>query len=163
SSSLKVALYEDETAIASGAVEGIGRGEGRLTVRDGSAGLLRDERGVFSDAGAALRDAFGAAPFPAPDAAGRRIVPVGADPAAPGHRPAQGAPPHPARARGPPALPAGLGSLVPPPPLPLPAPLDGIEAVPAQFPRLPQAACFDPAFHRRMPAVAQRLPLPRAF
>src|SRR6185503_1479926 len=31
------------------------------------------------------------------------------------------------------------------------------------FPGLPQIACFDTAFHRRMPAVAQRLPLPRAL
>ena len=37
SSSLKVALYEDETPIASGAVEGIGLEEGRLTVRDAAA------------------------------------------------------------------------------------------------------------------------------
>ena len=31
------------------------------------------------------------------------------------------------------------------------------------FPELPQVACFDTAFHRRLPAVAQRLPLPRAL
>jgi acetate kinase len=36
-----------------------------------------------------------------------------------------------------------------------------MEAVTARFPDLPQVACFDTAFHRRMPEVAQRLPLPR--
>jgi acetate kinase len=32
-----------------------------------------------------------------------------------------------------------------------------------RFPDLPQVACFDTAFHRSMPALAQRLPLPRAL
>ena len=61
SSSLKVALYEDKTRIASSVVEGIGLGEGRLTVRDASARVLHDELGAFPDTGAALRSALGAA------------------------------------------------------------------------------------------------------
>jgi acetate kinase len=48
SSSLKVALYEDETPIALGAVQGIGLGEGRLTVYDAAARVLREERGGSS-------------------------------------------------------------------------------------------------------------------
>ena len=32
-----------------------------------------------------------------------------------------------------------------------------------RFPDLPQVACFDTAFHRRMPELAQRFPLPRSF
>ena len=36
-----------------------------------------------------------------------------------------------------------------------------IEAVARERPEVPQVACFDTAFHRRMPDVAQRLPLPR--
>src|SRR5262249_37885636 len=63
----------------------------------------------------------------------------------------------------PPGLLAAPGSMGPPAPLPPPAALDGIDAVSAHFPGLPQIACFDTAFHRRMPAVAQRLPLPRAL
>jgi acetate kinase len=35
-----------------------------------------------------------------------------------------------------------------------------IEAVAAHFPDLPQVACFDTAFHSRMPKVAQRFALP---
>jgi acetate kinase len=46
-------------------------------------------------------------------------------------------------------------------PLHLPSAIQGIEAVAARFPGLPQVACFDTAFHRRMPEVAQRFPLPR--
>ena len=48
-------------------------------------------------------------------------------------------------------------------PLHLPAALAGIDAVSTLFPGLPQVACFDTAFHRGMPAVAHRLPLPRAL
>src|SRR5262249_196272 len=33
----------------------------------------------------------------------------------------------------------------------------------AEHPRLPQVACFDTAFHRGMPHVAQVLPIPRRF
>ena len=149
SSSLKVALYEDETPIASGAVEGIGLAEGRLTVRDAAARVLREEPGVFPEASAALHGVLAAAGLPAPDAAGHRIVHGGADHAVP--------------ERVTPPLLAALRTLVPLAPLHLPAALDGIDAVSAHFPELPQVACFDTAFHRRLPAVAQRLPLPRAL
>src|SRR5262249_38354889 len=149
SSSLKVALYEDETAIASSAVEGIGLDEGRLTVRDASARVLHDQRGTFPDVDAAIRGALGPARFPAPDAAGHRVVHGGAD--------------HTAPERVTPELLAALRTLVPLAPLHLPAALPGIDAVSRRFPGLPQVACFDPAFHGRMPAVAQRLPLPRAL
>ena len=44
SSSLKLALYEDDTLIASSAVEGLGLDEGRLTVRDETGRVVRDER-----------------------------------------------------------------------------------------------------------------------
>jgi acetate kinase len=36
-----------------------------------------------------------------------------------------------------------------------------IEAVASHFPDLPQVACFDTAFHNRMPEVAQRFALPQ--
>jgi acetate kinase len=149
SSSLKVALFEDETAIGSVAVEGIGLGEGRLRIRDAAARVLRDEPGAFPDASAALRGALAAAAFPAPDAVGHRIV--------------HGGPDHAAPERVTPRLVAALRTLVPLAPLHLPAALHGIEAVSAHFPELPQVACFDTAFHRPMPAVARRLPLPRAL
>ena len=41
--------------------------------------------------------------------------------------------------------------------------LEGIQAVAEQFPNVPQVACFDTAFHRRMPAVAQHFPLPEGL
>ena len=36
-----------------------------------------------------------------------------------------------------------------------------MEAVASQAPQIPQVACFDTAFHRRLPELAQRFPLPR--
>ena len=38
-----------------------------------------------------------------------------------------------------------------------------IEAFQRRFPRLPQFACFDTAFHHDLPRVAQLLPIPRRF
>jgi len=43
----------------------------------------------------------------------------------------------------------------------LPSQLEMIEAVAAHFPDLPQVACFDTAFHSRIPEVAQRFALPQ--
>jgi acetate kinase len=42
----------------------------------------------------------------------------------------------------------------------MPQSLAVVEAVRRRFPNVPQFACFDTAFHRSMPAVAQRYPLP---
>ena len=38
-----------------------------------------------------------------------------------------------------------------------------VEAFRRQFPRLPQIACFDTAFHHHLPRVAQLLPIPRRY
>jgi acetate kinase len=45
----------------------------------------------------------------------------------------------------------------------LPGEIALIEAFRRRHPQLPQFACFDTAFHRTMPRVAQLLPLPRRF
>lgn len=45
----------------------------------------------------------------------------------------------------------------------LPRALALIDAFAARFPTLRQVACFDTAFHRDLPALAQRLPIPRRF
>lgn len=54
-----------------------------------------------------------------------------------------------------------LRRLVPIDPDHLPQALDAIEATGSRFPSAPQVACFDTAFHRHMPRVAQMYPLPR--
>jgi acetate kinase len=58
---------------------------------------------------------------------------------------------------------AGLEALVPLAPLHQPHNIAAIRAVAARAPRVPQVACFDTAFHRRQPAVAQEFALPRAL
>ncbi len=45
----------------------------------------------------------------------------------------------------------------------LPREIELIEAFGRRHPKLAQVACFDTAFHRTMPRVAQLLPLPRRF
>ncbi len=48
-------------------------------------------------------------------------------------------------------------------PLHLPAQVALVRALGVRFPRVPQVVCFDTAFHRRMPSVAKRVPLPRSL
>ena len=52
-----------------------------------------------------------------------------------------------------------LRSLIPFAPLHLPGEIKGIDAVTEHYPGLSQVVCFDTAFHRRMPEVAQWLPI----
>jgi len=58
---------------------------------------------------------------------------------------------------------AELRRLTPFDPDHLPQELQLIEACRERHPPLPQVACFDTAFHRAMPAVAKRLPIPRRY
>ena len=54
-----------------------------------------------------------------------------------------------------------LRQLVPLAPLHQPHNLAAIDAVAERLPGVPQVACFDTAFHRGQPAVAELIPLPR--
>jgi acetate kinase len=45
----------------------------------------------------------------------------------------------------------------------LPREIELIEAFRQRYPKLPQVACFDTAFHRTMPRVAKLLPIPRRY
>ena len=45
----------------------------------------------------------------------------------------------------------------------LPAEIELIETCARRYPRLPQVACFDTAFHQGMPNVARLLPIPRRY
>jgi acetate kinase len=56
---------------------------------------------------------------------------------------------------------AALKKFVPLAPLHQPHNLAGIEAMTAALPGVPQVACFDTAFHRSQPAIAQLFALPR--
>src|SRR4029078_402589 len=81
--------------------------------------------------------------------------------AAVGHRIVHGGPCYSRSERVSDALILELRRLISFAPLHRPSAIAGIEAVAERFPGLPQVACFDTAFHRRMPAVAQRFPISR--
>jgi len=56
-----------------------------------------------------------------------------------------------------------LHSIAPYDPDHLPREIELIEAFRQRYPKLPQLACFDTAFHQTMPRVAKLLPIPRRF
>jgi acetate kinase len=80
-------------------------------------------------------------------------------PAAAGHRVVHGGPRHAEPALVDDDVLSDLRELVAFAPLHMPAAIAGIDAIRARW-DIPQVACFDTAFHRHMPDVAQRLPLP---
>lgn len=152
SSSLKIAAYElgaaHEQRLLEGAVEGLAASTAALSIRDDrdpNARKLRRPLGGASPIGAVL--------------AALRDLGVHVD--AVGHRLVYGGLAHEAPARVTAELLTALSALVPFDPLHLPAALAAIREIEAAWPRLPQVVCFDTAFHQGMPAVAQRLPLPR--
>jgi acetate kinase len=152
SSSLKLALYDGETRTLSAAVSRIGLGDARVAVRDHTGHPVYETAVEADDVRAAVDGALSAlerSGFPTPTGIGHRIVHGGLD--------------HVAPERVTPTLVADLRALVPFASLHLPAALACIDEATARFAGVPQVACFDTAFHRRMPAVSQRLPLPRAL
>jgi acetate kinase len=62
-----------------------------------------------------------------------------------------------------PELLAELRRITPFDPEHLPREIELIEALLKSYPQLPQAVCFDTAFHRGMPRVARLLPIPRRY
>ncbi len=78
-----------------------------------------------------------------------------------GHRIVHGGPKYDAPCLVTPEVVAELRGLIPLAPEHLPDEIGAIEAITALHPGLPQVACFDTAFHRRMPRVAQLYGLPR--
>jgi acetate kinase len=161
SSSLKFALYRvapdgvpSETLIRAlaGEVERIG-GAGRLLIApaDGTAAhaaplAARDHAEALA-ALAALPDG----PLTAPGLAGF------------GHRVVHGGPALTAPVLVDAATLARIEAVSPLAPLHNPPAIAVLKALAARFPALPQVACFDTAFHRGHPAVADRFAIPDAF
>lgn len=84
------------------------------------------------------------------------------EPAAIGHRIVFGGPDHVSPALATPELLEDLERFVPFDPMHLRSQLDLVHSVTAQAPETPQVLCFDTAFHHGMPAIAQRIALPRS-
>src|SRR5205807_518513 len=154
SSSLKFTLYaiseSSEKKVAEGAIEGIGQPAARLRIRDAQNRILEDRQAKFADAHetiGALFKAMEKPELPQPLAVGHRIVHGGMLYTEPQKITSQ--------------LQKDLQGLIPLAPLHLPSQIELIEAIRKWRPALPQIACFDTAFHARMPELARRFPLPR--
>lgn len=157
SSSIKFALYEDgpqATLLFRGQIEKIG-GAPHLVARD-ATGTVVAERNWPNDGLDHHRATDEILLLGRDLLKGRPVIAFG-------HRVVHGGMHHDAPVRVDRALLAELAKLIPLAPLHQPHNLAPIEAILASAPDMPQIACFDTAFHRTQPPLAQELPLPRAL
>ena len=153
SSSIKFSLYglgKTESLILKGELAGIGVEHGFFQAEDQAGHQLTGQKLDLPDHDAAWKTLFDWLQ-------GHKI---GKDLHAVGHRLVHGGTAHVKPQLVSPALIEDLKLLIPLAPDHLPDEIKGLEAVRRHFPDLPQIVCFDTAFHRRMPAVAQRYALP---
>jgi len=157
SSSLKFAVFragESLVRVASGAVNRIGRGGAELAVTSCASPRASVRRVVSApDHARALALVL------------KEILPLaGKDGlAAIGHRIVHGGGRYTAPQKVTAAMLANLRRFRAFDPEHLPAEIGLIATLRARFPRVPQVACFDTAFHRDLPRVARLLPIPRRF
>ena len=153
SSSMKFALYalgKTERLVLKGELGRIGVSRGFLQVKDHDNRELTDQKLNLPDHETALKTFFG---WMDDHEDGKDLHAVG-------HRLVHGGTDHVKPQRVTPALIEDLKQLVPLAPDHLPDEIKALEAVHQLFPDLPQVACFDTAFHRCMPQVAERYALP---
>lgn len=156
SSSLKAALYAERGVLQhelSILIEAIGLPTARMTVKDADGVTLADERKLIPNHAAAttalltwLRET-------------RTIAEIHAI----GHRIVHGGPDHTHPEIITPDVLAALHDMIPLARTHLPDEIAIIEAAMRAMPRALQVACFDTAFHRSMPRVAQQYALPRSI
>jgi acetate kinase len=152
SSSLKFSIYQGDTCLLNGQVDGIG-------VRP--AAMAKTGTGE-----AVLPPDLSAAPPKTPADALIALMPwlqrwlAGRTLAAMGHRVVHGGPKYAAPQRVTRALLDELAAFIPLAPLHEPYNLSPIRVAIDRDPDLPQVACFDTAFHRTVPEVAQLFALP---
>ena len=166
SSSLKFALFaieKGDTAsspsrrIASGELEGIGS-HPHFVAHDATGGVLVDETWAPVPPGTPAEQAQHGPMATLMAWVGKQLGDV--DLMAVGHRVVHGGPDFIAPVRITPGVLARLAALPPVAPLPQPGRLAPVRALLAQYPDLPQVACFDTGFHHTLPAVAQAQALP---
>ncbi len=155
SSSLKAALHHMdgmERVDVKATAERIGLPGSRLRIADAKGATLLDQPDDLHDHDTALEKVIAwlrDRKLDRLDGVGHRVVHGGSRYREPGLITAE--------------LIAALEQLVPIDPDHLPQALDAIRVTQRAFPTTPQVACFDTAFHRHMPRVAQLYALPRAF
>ncbi len=161
SSSLKFALFPIDPQLAespaiSGQIEGIGASP-ELIVKTSDGARFREpletSGGQSAQHQGALDHLFGWLSVHSPEL---EIV-------AAGHRVVHGGELYSAPVRLDEAVLEALDAFVPLAPLHQPHNLRAVRAVAKLMPQIPQVACFDTAFHRTQPAVAQAFALPRAL
>jgi acetate kinase len=159
SSSLKFSLYSTDGAdlalVAGGQAEGLFTAP-RFVAKDGGGNVVDEKRwgdgtqlgheGALDYLVGVLRARF----------AGFRLAAVG-------HRVVHGGPEYSRPMRVDAAVVESLAKYIPLAPLHQPHNLAPIRLLLSRDPNLPQVACFDTAFHRAQPAVAQAFALPRAI
>jgi len=152
SSSVKFCLYRlaGDGVVLRGQVAGIGTAA-RIEVRDGAGTVVADEACARATDHAAAVERIRA--IIATHAADATLV-------AAGHRVVHGGADYDAPVRVDDRIMAALRALIPLAPLHQPHNLAAIDALAALLPALPQVACFDTAFHRSQPGVAQAVALP---
>ena len=156
SSSLKAALYEmgqAERLDLAAQADRISQSGSRIRITDAQGKTLLDQQRDLKDHAAALQAFFDWLQEHASDkkldAVGHRVVHGGSRYSAPQLIDDE--------------LVRTLQDLVPIDPNHLPQAIDAIQVVGRAYPSLPQVACFDTAFHRTMPRVAQMFALPRKY
>lgn len=156
SSSVKFGLYDmggTERLVLSGSIQRIGLRAGGFRIADSRGKSLVDEHTELPDHQTALKRLFewleDHEPGQSLDAVGHRIV--------------HGGPKYNQPHRITPALTAELQDLIQLAPDHLPHEIKAIQATNHSYPDLAQVACFDTAFHRHMPKLAQIYPLPRHY
>ena len=156
SSSLKFGLYDagpDETLALCGVAQRIGASGGSLHIEDSDGAALLDHTSDFRDHGAALETAMD----------WLRRSHSSLDICAIGHRVVHGGAGYSIPTRITPELIADLVELTPLAPDHLPQAIQAIQVAGKAYPDVPQAACFDTAFHKNMPWLAHLYPLPRKY
>jgi acetate kinase len=130
----------------------IGGNTGRFTVRDAGGESIVDDQVAVSDHDAACDHVFS---WILSNGSGK--------PDAIGHRMVHGGPRHSFPEAVTPELIASIEELSPYAPEHLPQALKAVRHAGTVMPGVLQVACFDTAFHRSMPSVAQLYPLPEAI
>jgi acetate kinase len=154
SSSLKAVLYRlgaAETVELRVTAERIGMPDSRLRIADAQGGVLHQSSDPLPDHPTALDGLF----------TWLRAERLDTELSAIGQRVVQGGSRYSAPTLITDALLAVLRSLIALDTEHLPQTLEVIESLRHAYPSVPQVACFDTAFHRKMPGVAQMYPLPR--
>jgi acetate kinase len=156
SSSLKAALYRvgaRETRLLAAQAERIGSPDSRLRLEDFRGDTLYERRDALPDHPAAFRTLLDRL----------RIQGWDRDLAAVGHRVVHGGDHYSEPRLVDAKLTKNLRRLAQIDPDHMPQALATIEVIDQTYPTVPQVACFDTAFHHRMPRVARLYALPRRF